>query len=360
MYRLAKEEQIGVDVVSAGEIFTAASAGFPMDKVMFHGNCKSDEEIRFALEHHVGTFVIDNEEELDTLEHIAKEMNVMQDVLIRITPGIDPHTYEAVATGLVDSKFGSAIETGAASHLVQQALKMSHIHLRGFHCHVGSQVFDEDVFVKCAEVMFAFMKEMKLRFGYITEVLNLGGGFGVRYVEQDPTFCIEETLKRLSQHVHQLCVDFDIQLPAVCLEPGRSIVADAGMTLYRVGSVKKIPGIKNYVAVDGGMSDNPRYALYRSSYTAVCANRMHERELMLCSLVGKCCESGDILQENVLLPAGIQRGDLIAVMMTGAYNYSMASNYNRIARPAVLMMSDDGDYLAVQRESFGDLIKNEM
>ncbi len=359
MYRIAKEEKIGIDVVSAGEIFTAVSAGFPMEKAVFHGNCKTDDEIRYAMKCRVGTFVIDSEEELDAVEKIAEEYNLVQNALIRITPGIDPHTYEAVATGLVDSKFGAAIITGDAERLTKKALKMNHVCLKGFHCHVGSQVFDEEVFVKCAEVMFRFIKDMKDKYGYVCQELNLGGGFGVRYADQDPHLNIEETLAKISEHVHELCKVLNVELPAILMEPGRSIAADAGMTLYRVGSVKKIPGIKNYVAVDGGMTDNPRYALYRSSYSVCCANRMHERNLMLCSVVGKCCESGDILQENVLLPETVQRNDLIAVMTTGAYNYSMASNYNRIVRPAVVMIADQGEYLAVRRESFEDLIKNE-
>lgn len=360
MYRIAKEEQIGVDVVSDGEIFTASSIGYPMERLVFHGNNKTDAEIRFAMEKQVGIFIVDNREELEAVEQIAKEKNCIQRILIRVTPGIDPHTYEAVATGLVDSKFGSAIETGAAMSLTQRALELSHVDLMGFHCHVGSQVFDEEVFVKSADAMFHFAKEVQMKLGFVCRQMNLGGGIGVRYVDKDPQLQIEATISKLGVYVKKLCSALELELPAMRLEPGRSIVADAGMTLYRVGSVKKIPQIKNYVSVDGGMSDNPRYALYRSSYTVVCANRMHEKNQMLCSVVGKCCESGDILQENVLLPETIKRNDIIAVLSTGAYNYSMASNYNRIVRPAVLMIHDDGDYLAVQREGFDDLIKNEF
>ncbi len=360
MYRIAKEEHIGVDVVSDGEIFTALAAGYPMEQLYFHGNNKTDDEIRFAMEHSVGTFVVDNEEELDAVEQIAKENNRIQRILIRVTPGIDPHTYEAVATGLVDSKFGSAIETGAAMTLTQKALKLQHVELMGFHCHVGSQVFDEEVFVKCADAMFSFAKEAENQLGFECREMNLGGGIGVRYVDKDPQLQIEETLARLARYVKKLCSALNLNLPAMRLEPGRSIVADAGMTLYHVGSVKKIPQIKNYVSVNGGMGDNPRYALYRSSYTVVCANRMNERSQMLCSVVGKCCESGDILQEHVLLPETVERNDIIAVMTTGAYNYSMASNYNRITRPGVLMIHKHGEYLAVQRERLEDLIKNEF
>jgi len=360
MYRIAKEEKIGVDVVSDGEIFTAFAAGYPMERLFFHGNNKTDDEIRFAMEKQVGTFVIDSEEELDAVEKIAAEKNRVQRIVIRVTPGIDPHTFEAVATGLVDSKFGAAIETGAAMALVKKALHCFHVSLQGFHCHVGSQVFDEEVFVKSADAMFSFAKDVQDKLGFECKEMNLGGGIGVRYVEKDPQLQIEQTMTKLAKHVKELCGLLKMKLPAMRLEPGRSIVADAGMTLYQVGNVKKIPQIKTYVSVNGGMTDNPRYALYRSSYSVVCANRMNEKNQMLCSVVGKCCESGDILQEHVLLPETVQRNDLIAVLTTGAYNYSMASNYNRIVRPAVLMIHKEGEYLAVQRETFEDLIKNEF
>ena len=360
MYRLIKEENVGVDVVSDGEIFTAHKAGFPMEKAYFHGNNKTDSEIRFAMECGVGTFVVDGEDELEALNQIASEYNRVQKILIRVTPGIDPHTYEAVSTGIVDCKFGSAIVTGAAKALTQKALAMEHIELMGFHCHVGSQVFDGDVFMKCADVMFRFVKEVSNEFDYTCQQLNLGGGYGVPYVNEDPQLDVHQILMSVGAHVKRLCQMVDIKLPQILMEPGRSIVADAGMTLYRVGSVKKIPGAKNYVSVDGGMTDNPRYALYRSKYTMVCANRMDEKAALRCSVVGKCCESGDILQENVMLPETISRNDVIAVLTTGAYNYSMASNYNRIVRPAVVMIAGIDEKVVVQREKFEDLIKNEL
>ena len=360
MYRLIQEENCGVDVVSDGEIFTAFKAGFPMKKAYFHGNNKTDSEIRFAIEKGVGTFVVDGEDELEALNQIASQYKIVQKILIRVTPGIDPHTYEAVSTGIVDCKFGSAIFTGAAEALTQKALTMEHISLQGFHCHVGSQVFDGEVFMKCADVMFRFIKDISEKLNYECLQLNLGGGYGVPYTAEDPCLNIEEILMRVGAHVKRLCRLYDIKLPQILMEPGRSIVADAGITLYRVGSVKKIPGAKNYISVDGGMSDNPRYALYRSKYTMLCANRMNEAASLRCSVVGKCCESGDILQENVLLPDTVQRNDIIAVLCTGAYNYSMASNYNRIVRPAVVMISGQDENIVVQREKLEDLIKNEL
>lgn len=359
IYRIVKEEGIGADVVSGGEIFTAYSAGFPMELACFHGNNKTEEEIHYAMDVNVGCFVVDNEEEVLEVERIANEKNRIQKVLLRITPGIDPHTYEAVATGKVDSKFGSAIETGAAEKIVKLVLKQPHLSLAGFHCHVGSQVFDSDVFLKCAEAMLKFMAEMKSKVNYEAHELNLGGGYGVRYVDSDPMMNLEENLRLVGRFIRTRSEELNLKMPIVKMEPGRSIVADAGMTLYTVGSVKCIPGYKNYVSIDGGMSDNPRFALYRSKYTVLCANKVKEDQYMDCSVVGKCCESGDIIQENVPLPKSIQRKDLIAVLTTGAYNYSMASNYNRITRPAVVMLKKEDEEVVVQRESWQDLIKNE-
>lgn len=359
IYAIVNEENCGVDVVSSGEIYTAYSAGFNMSKAYFHGNNKTDDEIRFAMEKGVGCFVVDNVEELNAVEKLAEEKGIIQKILIRITPGIDPHTYAAVATGLVDSKFGNAIETKAADRIVALALLKKHIHLAGFHCHVGSQVFDAEVFLKSAKIMLEFIKEVEERFHISVEELNLGGGYGVRYVESDPKMDIEQCIMETANYIKTKCQELKIKVPSIRIEPGRSIVADAGCTVYTVGSVKNIPGYRTYVSVDGGMSDNPRYALYHSAYTVVCANKMNEEPLLKCSVVGKCCESGDILQENVMLTPTLQRNDYLAVLVTGAYNYSMASNYNRIPRPAVVMIDKDKAYLAVKRESLEDLMKNE-
>lgn len=360
IYAIVNEENCGVDVVSAGEIFTAFQAGFKMDKVYFHGNNKTDDEIAFAMDKGVGCFVVDNIEELNVVDKIAEEKGIIQKIMIRITPGIDPHTYDAVATGLVDSKFGNAIETKAADRIVALALLKKHVHLVGFHCHVGSQVFDADVFLKSAKIMLELIKEVEDTFQISIEELNLGGGYGVRYVESDPLIDIEKCIMEIAAYIKAKCKELKIQVPAIRMEPGRSIVADAGCTVYTVGSVKNIPGYRTYVSVDGGMSDNPRYALYRSAYTVLCANKMNEEALLKCTVVGKCCESGDILQENVMLPATLQRYDYLAVLTTGAYNYSMASNYNRIPRPAVVMLDKEKAYVAVKRESLEDCMKNEL
>ncbi len=360
LYRIVASEGMGSDVVSAGEIYTALSAGFPMDKVYFHGNNKTDADIAYAIESGVGCFVVDNREELAAIEREASARGHKQKVLLRLTPGIDPHTYEAVATGKVDSKFGSAIVTGAAEEILREALSLSHIDLCGFHCHVGSQVFDSEVYIASAEIMLEFMAAAKARYGLITRELNLGGGYGVRYTDKDPVLDIDARIGEVARVVKALCDKKGLALPDIRMEPGRSIVADAGLTLYTVGTVKRIEGFKSYVSIDGGMTDNPRYALYRSSYTVLAANKMKEATTFPCSLVGRCCESGDILQENILLPESIARGDVIAVLTTGAYNYAMSSNYNRICRLPTVMVNRKEAYVAVRRESLEDLTRNDL
>ena len=356
MYTIMQEEKMAIDVVSAGEIATAKRAGFSMERAFFHGNNKTDADISYAMAANVGYFVADHEEELEIISREAKSRGIRQKVLLRLTPGIDPHTYEAVATGKVDSKFGVAIETGQADHFVQHALSLPNLRLMGYHCHVGSQVFDEDgsVYHNAAKIMMTFAVEMKKKYGAELQVLDLGGGYGVRYTDADPQVNIPENIEQLAGTIKSLCEELSLPMPAVLLEPGRSIVADAGMTLYTAGSTKSIPGYKNYVPVDGGMTDNPRYALYGSKYTVYLANRANEEANFRCDVVGRCCESGDIIQPNVLLPEP-KRGDLIAVCTTGAYNYSMASNYNRIPRPPVVMLSGGKPTLAVRRETVDDL-----
>lgn len=360
IYEIMREEGMGIDVVSCGEIYTAYRAGYPLANAYFHSNNKTDDDIRFAIEHGIGYFVADNVEELIAVDRIAGEMDKEQKVLLRLTPGIDPHTYAAVATGNVDSKFGSAIETGQAEEITVFALSLPNIRLAGFHCHVGSQVFDSDVFLRSADIMLTFIAEMNQKHGYLAQELDLGGGYGVRYVESDPFIDIAANIAEVAARLKTKAAELGIALPAIRMEPGRSIVADAGLTLYHVGTIKKIPGYKNYVSVDGGMTDNPRYALYRSSYTVLLANKLDEPCDFACSVVGRNCESGDILQENVSLPASVTRDDVLAVLTTGAYNYAMASNYNRVPRPPIVMVNGGTDYLAVRRESPDDLIRNDI
>jgi len=299
-------------------------------------------------------------EEIYAIYKIAGKLSINQKILLRITPGIDPHTYDEVATGKVDSKFGSAVETGAADEITEYALSKKNIDLAGFHCHVGSMVFDSDVFFKTADVMLKFIARMEKEKGFKTRELNLGGGYGVRYTDADPTIDIGANIALVAKAVKEKCAELKIEVPSIRMEPGRSIVADSGMTLYRVGSVKQIPEYRNYVSIDGGMTDNPRFALYKSDYTVLLANKMNEKSDFNCSVVGRCCECGDIIQENVKLPSSVKRGDTIAVLTTGAYNYSMASNYNRIPRPPIVMLTKDSEYVAVRRESLEDLINNDL
>jgi diaminopimelate decarboxylase len=355
--RVVAEEGMGIDVCSTGEIATAVAAGVDMTRVMFPSNGKSDGDIRYALDRGVGCFVIDNTEELLALEAEAEKRGITKKALLRLTPGIDPHTYAAVNTGMVDSKFGVAIETGQAEQFVRLALQQKHIELLGYHCHVGSQVFGEDVFERAAVVMLEFIADMAKKTGYLAGVLDLGGGYGVPYVASDPAIDIPAKIASVAAAVKETCVRLGIAEPCIMMEPGRSIVADAGMTLYRVLAVKRITGYKSYVTIDGGMTDDPRYALYGSRYTVLAAGRMGETADFRCTLAGRCCESGDLIQENILLPDGVGRGDVIAVCTTGAYNYSMASNYNRFGRPPVVMLRDGESYVAVRRETPEDLLR---
>ena len=326
-----------------------------MKETYFQGNNKTDEDISFAMDCGVGYFVCDNFEELDAVDAIAEKRGIKQKILLRVTPGIDPHTYDEVATGKVDSKFGVAIETGQALEAVKAALSKKNLDFRGIHCHVGSMVFDSDVFIRSAAVMTGFMSDIKKILGADTKILDLGGGYGVKYYEGQGEIDIPANIRLVAKYVAERCSSLGIAVPALRLEPGRSIVADAGITLYTVGSVKKITGYKNYVSVDGGMTDNPRYALYGSRYTVLTANKPEPVETIEADLVGRCCESGDIIQPGVRFPADIKRGDLVAVLTTGAYNYSMASNYNRIPRPPVVTVSAGRDSLAVRRETLDDL-----
>lgn len=357
IYEIVGEEGLGIDVVSSGEIYTVLKAGFPLSRAYFHSNNKTDADISYAIENGIGYFVVDNAEELYAIEREASYRDMTQSVLLRLTPGIDPHTYAAVATGKVDSKFGSAIETGQAEEMTRLALSLPHLSLEGFHCHIGSQVFDSDVYLSASDVMLGFVAEMKNKLGYEAKQLDIGGGYGVRYVASQPTINIAANIESVGAHIKAKCAELGINMPMICFEPGRSIVADAGVTLYTVGTVKKIPGYKNYVSVDGGMTDNVRYAMYGSPYTLLPAEKMTEERDMICSVVGRCCESGDIIQENVKMPVSIGRGDLVACLTTGAYHYSMASNYNRIPRPPVVMLRGGESYVAVRRETPEDLCR---
>lgn len=359
MYEIVNDEGMGIDIVSIGEMYTALKAGMTLENAYFHSNNKTDADVDFAIKNGIGYFVVDNAEELAVIDKYANAYNTKQKILLRLTPGIDTHTYEAVNTGKVDSKFGTAIETGQAEIITKHALMFKNVDLAGFHCHIGSQVFDSDTFIRGAEIMLNFIADMKIRLGYVARELSLGGGYGVRYTESDPYINIYDNIRMVSEVIKNICNELHLDIPKILMEPGRSIVADAGMTLYTVGTVKMIPGYKNYVSVDGGMTDNPRFALYGSAYTVLLANKIREVANFECSVVGRCCESGDIIQENVMLPKPV-RGDIIAVCTTGAYNYSMSSNYNRLPKPPVVMLKNKQDYVAVKRETLDDIIRNDI
>lgn len=359
IYEIMKEENMGVDVVSIGELYTAKMAGFPLENAWFHGNSKTDNDIRFAITMGIGHFVCDNADELTAIDREAGRHGKKQKLLLRLTPGIDPHTHEKINTGRIDCKFGAAIETGQAEELLLHALSLPNIEVEGYHCHIGSQIFDPAPFCDAAVMMLQFVADMKQKHGFEPPVLNLGGGMGVPYIESDGRIDYAAATENIGKLIFKVCTDLGLTPPAILFEPGRSIVADAGITLYTVTGTKQIPGFKNFAAVDGGMSDNPRFALYQSDYTAYLASRMNETADFLCTVAGCCCESGDLIQEDVLLPKPL-RGDTLAILTTGAYNYSMASNYNRIPRPPVVMLTESGPYTAVRREMLQDLLTYDL
>ncbi len=356
IYRIAADEGIGVDVVSIGELYTAVSAGFPADMICYHGNDKTDDDIRTALSLNVGEFMVDSFEELAVLDALAGSFGKRQRIMLRLTPNIDPHTQKAISTGELDSKFGTPIETGQAEKLTKLALSLKNVELEGFHSHIGSQTFETQPFIDQADVMFEFAAKMRDSLGFEAKKINLGGGFGVAYTDADPKIDYVKNISEIGARIEFLCNKYSLKKPSVFMEPGRSIVADAGVTLYTVGSVKEIEDVRTYVSVDGGMTDNPRYALYGAKYTALVANKADMPYEIVCTLAGRCCESGDMIGENMPLQS-VERGDKIAVLVTGAYNYSMASNYNRVPRAAVVFVKDGTDRLVVRRESLDDIIK---
>ena len=359
MYKTVMEEGLGADVVSGGELYTAYKAGFPMDRIYFHGNNKTYEELEMAVSLGVSHIVVDNYTELDTLNRIAADKGTVQNIMFRIKPGVDAHTHDFVKTGQIDSKFGVALENGEAFEMVEKALEYRNVNLDGFHCHIGSQIFDVEPFCHSAEVMMDFIGEVKKRYSKEITCLNLGGGFGVKYVETDDPIPYDLYIKEVSKVISHKAQALNINVPFMLMEPGRSIVASAGITLYTVGNVKDIKDIRKYISIDGGMGDNPRYILYGAEYTAVVANRANAPYDDVATIVGKCCESGDIIIENGKVQK-IEEGDILAILTTGAYNYSMSSNYNRIPRPAMVRVKGGEDAVIIKRETYEDIIRNDI
>ena len=362
IYRIADDEKIGIDVVSGGELYTALQVGFPAKNICMHGNNKLAYEIAEALDAGVGLIVADAYSEIDKIDVEAEKRGICQDILIRINPGIEAHTHAYVQTATPDSKFGFSVQNGEAERVILYALTKKNIRLLGYHCHIGSQIFEKQSFVIAVQKCMRFAAEMKEELGFTLQTLNLGGGYGVWYTDEDKKITPEgyaEYVETLIDEVKTQASALHLPLPFLLIEPGRSIVAEAGITLYTVGAIKDIPGVKKYVAVDGGMFDNPRYALYQSKYTALLANRANEEATELVSIAGKCCESGDLIAVNVHLPKA-NTGDLLAVLSTGAYNYSMAMNYNRnLIPPCVLVRDGQAEYI-VKPQTYEDLNRNDV
>ncbi len=359
MYKLAKEEDLGADVVSGGELYTALKAGFNPHNICFHGNNKSYEEIVMAVENSVGIIAVDSFIELDMINEIAKSKGKIQDIIFRIKPGVEAHTHEFISTGQIDSKFGFAIENGEADDIAKYASTLSGIRVIGLHCHIGSQIFDLEPFRCAAEIMMNLYIGLKEKYALPLSVLDLGGGFGISYTKEDTPIEYASYIEAVSGVIKDICKKANEPLPHIHMEPGRSIVGDAGITLYKIGNIKDIKDVRKYVSVDGGMADNPRYILYGAQYDGVLANRANDTPEETVTVCGKCCESGDIIMKDAYLPKA-NSGDILAVMSTGAYNYSMSSNYNRLPRPAMISVSGGKSKIIVKRETYEDIIRNDI
>jgi diaminopimelate decarboxylase len=355
MCRLVEEEGLSLDVVSDGELYTALQAGYPPERIHFHGNNKTPFEIEMALDAGIGCFVVDNFTELGMLNELAGAKGLVAKALLRVTPGVEAHTHDYISTGQTDSKFGFDIGNGTAFRAVQQASQQEHVELLGLHSHIGSQIFEVEGFRMAVEKVANFAADIRDQLGITLSVINLGGGFGIRYKEGDTPLPPRQYVEAIAGAVKETFSVRDYPLPEIWIEPGRSIVGEAGTTLYTVGTSKEIPGVRKYIAVDGGMTDNPRPALYQAVYEAMLANRAEEPDEETVSVAGKACESGDMLIWDLSLPVA-RPGDILAVSCTGAYNYSMASNYNRIRRPAVVFVKDGQADIVVQRETHEYLV----
>lgn len=359
VYQLAKEENLSLDVVSGGELYTAIKADFPRERIHFHGNNKSIEEIYLAFENKIGCIVVDNFYEIELLKKISEERKQPMNILLRVTPGVEAHTHDFITTGQSDSKFGFDLQNGQADEAFQQVVDHEYLTLLGLHCHIGSQIFETDGFALAAEKLIEKIGQWHTSNNFECKVLNLGGGFGIRYTEEDkpldPSVYVEEMIKAVQQGANK----YGLAMPEIWIEPGRSLVGDAGTTLYTIGSQKTVPDVRQYIAVDGGMSDNIRPALYDAKYEAVIANKANEPRNFTYTVAGKLCESGD----KLIVDASLQEantGDILAIFCTGAYGYAMASNYNRVPRPAVVFVEDGKHQLAIQRESYENLVQNDL
>lgn len=358
MCNLVNEENLYLDVVSGGELYTAYKAGFPLERIYFHGNNKSDYEIDLGVRLGIGRFIVDNIHELEVLNSIAQEYGRVQKVYLRITPGVEAHTHEYIKTGQLDSKFGFPVIGDTVYDAIKRVMELEYIELNGLHCHIGSQIFDLEPFEDTTEIMLNLINDIKETLGYEIKELDLGGGFGIYYTEGDKPKEIEEYCSVIINKADEICRKLNMNVPILSIEPGRSIVGNAGLTLYTVGAIKEIPNIRKYVSVDGGMSDNIRPALYSANYESLIANRVFDNSKEIVTVAGKCCESGDVLLNSIEMPR-METGDILAIMSTGAYGHSMANNYNRIPKAAVVSVSNGISKVMCKRETYEDLLRNE-
>ncbi|MER1985491.1 MAG: diaminopimelate decarboxylase [Solibacillus sp.] len=359
VYQLAQQENLSLDVVSGGELFTAIKSGFPAERIHFHGNNKSVAELELAFDTKIGCIVVDNFYEIELLKEISAARTQTMNILLRVTPGVEAHTHDFITTGQADSKFGFDLNNGQADAAFAAVVGQQYLNLLGLHCHIGSQIFETDGFALAAGKVMAKMGAWKAEHGFEARVLNLGGGFGIRYTEEDaplePHVYVEEMIKSVKVEAEKV----NLSMPEIWIEPGRSLVGDAGTSLYTVGSSKTVPGVREYIAIDGGMSDNIRPALYDAKYEAVIANKANAAKDATYTVAGKLCESGDKLMIDAALQTA-ESGDILAMFCTGAYGYSMASNYNRVPRPAVVFVENGEHQLAIRRESYEDIVVNDL
>lgn len=359
MCQMINSEGLYLDVVSGGELYTALKSDFPMEKVYFHGNNKTLEEIEMGISLGVGRFVVDNFDEIDKINAVAKEKNKVQSILLRITPGIEAHTHDYIKTGQIDSKFGFTMLEHNTMNAVKKSIELTNIELKGLHCHIGSQIFDIKPYEDEVEIMLSIVKSIKDEMGYELKELDLGGGFGIYYKEGDTPQKIEDFCEIILSKAESVGKELGIKLPKLVIEPGRSIIGNAGSTLYTVGSIKEIPGIRKYISVDGGMTDNIRPALYNAEYECVVADKVESEFTERVSVAGKCCESGDILLNGIEIPEA-KVGDIMVVLNTGAYGYSMSNNYNKIPKPAVVLVKDEEVKVICRRQNFDQILENEV
>ncbi len=359
MLKLVDSKELDLDVVSGGEMYTAYKAGFPMDRVHLHGNNKTVEELEMAIEFGIKEIVIDNEDEIDKIERICREKEKKQAVLVRIDPGIEAHTHHYIKTSGLTSKFGISLFQKNLFDIIKRLNDSEWIEFKGFHTHIGSQIFQSAFFIFALDEIFKYLDKLKKELGIVVHTVNMGGGFGVYYKEGDDPKPIEEVLSEIITYTEAMEIKYQIGFRELCIEPGRSIVGNAGTTLYEVGGIKETVGGKTYVFIDGGMSDNIRTALYQAEYEAGVVNKLNDTDTRDITLAGKLCESGDIIIEKGKLPKSTEIGDIVAVTTTGAYCYTMSSNYNRMMRPAVVFVKDGKTKVAVKRETLDDLIRND-